>query len=157
MNDFRRRTLRLRMLIPIILALLYLGPSMVMPYVWIDLRAVAVTDATDAMRARVHADRVTHIGFPGRFVVSFREADGVPVCAPYVSPVIQYKGGLSTPIDKPLWWWAGGLRTLRDCIEEGLADGVFYTLTCHQAMMWWTVPIAQRCVRSNEFRLGAAR
>jgi len=156
MTCFRHHVMRLRMLIPIILSLLYLGPSMVMPYLWIDLREVTVTDANDALHARVHADRVTRLGFPGRFTVSFRDIDGVPVCAPYVSPVIQHKGGLSTPIDKPLWWWAGGLRILRDCIEEGLADGVFYAMTCHQAMMWLTIPIAQRCVRSNEFRLGAA-
>jgi hypothetical protein len=157
MRDFVRRNTRLRMLIPVVLAFGYLAPSAIMPSIWIDLRAVQITDAVSADGAWVAAERQTHLGFPGRFQVMFRDAaSDDPVCTPAYSPVFDYLPGRKNPINWPLWKWVGGKPELQRCVDEGLRDGTFYAVTCHEAVLFRFVAIARRCRRSNDFTLGGA-
>ncbi|MEN9924695.1 MAG: hypothetical protein RL268_821 [Pseudomonadota bacterium] len=155
MTGFRRRTLRPAMLIPILMAALYLGPSIAMPYLWLDLRSVRVSDAPTAFQAKVDVDRVTRLGFFGRYTVSVRRAsDDLQVCL-IQSPSFDYKPGLSAPLtDRPLSWWMQGYPPLVECVRDGFASDRFYLTTCHDVLMLRAISIARRCVRSNDFTLG---
>ena len=143
---------------PIALAAFMILPGLIMPFVTIDLQSVTVTSAENAMQARVTARRVTHFGFTGRFTVSFRHAsDDLLVATPMPSDPFPYSGGLSGEIDRPLWWWAGGIPALQRHIDEGLHDDTFYAVTCHEWLIAANFVFARRCVRSNDFTLGEAQ
>lgn len=146
------------MLAPLVLSLAYLGPSAVMPRVWLNLRSVQVTDAATASDAWVEADRAIHMDFNGRYQVTFRDAaTHEPVCTPPVSPIIPYGGGKDGKVYRPLSWWIGGKDEARECEDEGLRDGRFYAVTCQDVVTIWGGSIARRCVRSNDFTLGVSK
>lgn len=155
MTGFIARNLRPVMLIPILMAALYLGPSIAMPWLWVDLRSVTVTNAPTALAATVSVDRVTHFGFFGRYSVSVRRAsDDAQVCA-IQSGSFEYKPGLTAPLTgRPLSWWMQGYPPLTECVRDGFADDRFYLTTCHDVLLWRHISIARRCVRSNDFTLG---
>ena len=149
-----RRNTRMRMLIPVLLSLAYLAPSAVMPFLWIDLRSVTISDAPSAHEAMVDVDRSTRFGFHGTYHLTFRSAgDDLTVCN-IAGPKFQYKGGLTKPIRKPLSWWTDGEEPLNNCAWRGLMNGRFYLDTCQDVLIFGVVSIARRCVRSNDFTLG---
>lgn len=154
MRDMMRRNTRPRMFIPIVLALAYLAPSALMPWVWIDLRSVEISSAPSAQQAMVDADRSTYFPFVGRFEIEFRDAKtDLPVCVIASAP-FGYKAWKSGPVHKGLWWWADGRGQLQRCVNDGLEDGTFYAVTCHNVLIFGSVSIARRCKRSNDFTLG---
>lgn len=157
MTALIRRNTRPSMLIPIIFALFWLGPSAVMKYVWIDLRSVHVTGGLDAFAARVDVDRTIRLGFPGSYSVSVRRVDDdLQVCAVH-SKVFDYRGGLSKPVeDMPISWWMQGYPPLSECIRDGFRDDEFYLTTCHDVVLFRALTFARRCVQSNTFKIGEA-
>lgn len=150
-----KRNTRPVMLIPIVFALLWLGPSAVMKYVWIDLQSVTVTGGADVFAARVDVDRTIRFGFTGQYHVSVRRAsDDLQICSIH-SPVFDYKSRQTKPIrGMPLSWWGQGYPPLSDCARDGFRNGEFYLTTCHDVMLFRLLPIARRCVQSNDFTLG---
>lgn len=141
--------------LPVLVSAFLILPGLIMPFVTIDLRSVRITGATSAMQATVVAHRETHFDFTGRFTVAFRHVgDDLLVCTPRPTKPFDYTGGLTKPVERPLYWWAGGMQELQRCVDEGLRDGVFYAVTCHDWLVMFDLPLARRCVRSNDFILG---
>lgn len=153
MQELRERYKNPIVWVPVFLSLLWIMPSVVMPYVTINVKTVTISDAENALEAVVTVDRKTVFNFPGKYMVSFRDAEtDVLACDPIRSDEIDYVGGLTASISKPLSWWAVNNEQLKSCIDHGLRSGTFYAVTCHDWLLRH-LPFARRCVRSNNFTL----
>jgi hypothetical protein len=155
------RTKQLRMMIPLIVSLCFFVPSFLFKFIWLDLQNVHISDAQSIHEAKVDVDRKTIMGGYMKFHVTFRDAsDDLRICEMGDGP-FRYKANLSNPIrDKTIAWWSGGAENaiLKGCEADGLRDGEFYAITCHDALLSELIPItiATRCVVSNVFKLGDA-
>lgn len=153
------RTKRWQMMIPLIVSVCFIVPSLLFKFIWLDLQDVHISDADSMFEAKVDVDRKTIFGGYIEYTVAFRHAeDDLHVCEPAAGP-FRYKPWLSNPIkNKSLGWWAGGAENLafKTCLADGLRDGKFYAVTCHNALLSKLIPItiATRCVPSNVFTLG---
>lgn len=153
------RTKRWQMMIPLIVSVCFIVPSLLFKFIWLDLQDVHISDADSIFEAKVDVDRKIILGGYIEYTVTFRNAeDHLRICGTGAGP-FHYKPGLSTPIrNKSLGWWAGGAENaaFRTCPVDGLRDGKFYAVTCHNALLSELIPItiATRCVPSNVFTLG---
>ena len=157
-NAMIYRNTRWPILIPLVLAFLYIAPNYLVKPLFINVRNIHVYDAETIFDAKIEVHRTTRFSSFMRYSVSFRRAvDNLQVCI-ITSNGFPYRGGLSEPIiGKNITWWArgSGLDRLKDCADEdGLHDGEFYLITCHTLLVWEALGIARRCVRSNDFTLG---
>lgn len=136
----------------LILTFFYLVPSLLVPYIWINVRDIHVQQFNvqgDPILMKV--DRKIHMNYTGGFSVTVRRTDGEFIYQTN-SNFFRYRVDAKLPEDLDLEWWLGGPDKMKSAIAHGLDTGSFFLNTCHKVAIGpMELVIAKRCVESNHF------
>lgn len=137
------------------ISFMFFIPSLLVEYIWIDLRSVEVTNpSVDLESVIIDVDRTVLRDFRGTYTVTIRTDEGQYVCSGKPSTSIGYNTNERLPEPVTLTWWIGGKRTMDSCRIDGFSIGRYQIETCHKVLITQAeIPIAGRCVMSNIFTI----
>lgn len=142
-----------RFLLAFLLPLAAYGPSLVMQWVWFDLRSVQIErSANGAMM--VEAARIIRRDFWGTYdTVIRRAANDTVICHGGALSAFEYSSAANAtnPLRMSLRQWVG--QTEPPCMDDTGPTFTypFYVTTCHSVVGPWNIRIATRCVDSEVF------
>lgn len=137
------------------ISFVFFVPSLMMKYIWMDLKSVHVQEETAyGDMVVMEIDREIIRDFHGTFTVSIRRTNGELVCQGRPDDSFEYKVESVLPIPVSLTYWLGGEEKMTRCRGNGFGEGTYYLDTCHTVVVGSIqYKLARRCVSSNQFTI----